>query len=189
MFQNECRYRFATFAAFDLPKSTIKIAYPERKRMEKKRRWSRLKCSPLEGFITRRKVAETSSQLFTTAAHVFRACNVTTCFWNLTPCKFVNFWKCARGTIVSIVELKTVGKFFWLVFRLFPYERLNIELIISMYFDSRKPSSSCVGYSNQDMALDSILYLDQLYREFVWTWLCSLGSGSICLLKPGIFME
>ena len=36
MFQNECRYRFATFAAFDLPKSTIKIAYPERKRMEKK---------------------------------------------------------------------------------------------------------------------------------------------------------
>ena len=36
MFQNECRYRFAAFAAFDLEKSSIKIAYPERNTAEKK---------------------------------------------------------------------------------------------------------------------------------------------------------
>ena len=47
----------------------------------------------------------------TTAAHVFRACNVTTCFWNLTLCKF------AIGSV--LVELKTVGKFSNLYFGLF----------------------------------------------------------------------
>ena len=36
-----------------------------------------------------------------------------------------------------------------------------------MYFDSRKPNSSYVGYSN--------LNLDLLHREFVWAWLCWLS--------------
>ena len=51
----------------------------------------------------------------TTSAHVVRACNVTTCFRNLIPCT-----KCARGTLVSRVELvNTVGKFSDLYFGLF----------------------------------------------------------------------
>ena len=53
------------------------------------------------------------------------------------------------------MQLKTVGK----LLRPFPYEPSNIELILSLYFDSRKPNSSCVGYSN--------LYLDLLHSKFV----------------------
>ena len=46
----------------------------------------------------------------TTAAHVFRACNVTTWLFVSLP-----FWKCTRGTH----RLKTVGKFSDLYFGLF----------------------------------------------------------------------
>ena len=48
------------FAASDSLKSSIKIAYPERNTVENSHS---LKCQLLEGFITRRKVAESSTQL------------------------------------------------------------------------------------------------------------------------------
>ena len=57
------------------------------------------------------------------------------------------------------------------------------KLIVSLYFDSTKPNSSCVGYSN--------LHLDLLHSKFVWTWplVDSVLDLLFCLLKPEIFIE
>ena len=68
----------------------------------------------------------------------------------------------------SVSFLTCISAFSWRTFAYWTHHKL-------VY--SRKPNSSCVGYSN--------LNLDQ----FVWTWLCWLSSVSICLLKPGMFME
>ena len=51
------------FAASDSSKSSIKIAYPERNGMGKNADSHSLKCLLLEGFITPRKVPESSTQL------------------------------------------------------------------------------------------------------------------------------
>ena len=80
------------------------------------------------------------------------------------------FWKCARGTQNS-------RWVFWLVFRPFPYELLNTELSISLYFDSRKPNPSCVGYLTLSGPTSS------------WICLKLTRIRSICLWKPGMFME
>ena len=70
----------------------------------------------------------------TTSAHVVRGCNVTTCFRNLIPCTFV-IWKCARGTLVSRVELvKTVGKFSDLYFGLFLTNFWTLNLLQHVFW-------------------------------------------------------
>ena len=63
LFQNECPLKGLAVVASDLPRLSNKIAYHEWNRMEKKADSHSLKCCMLEGFITRRKVAQSSSRL------------------------------------------------------------------------------------------------------------------------------
>ena len=88
----------------------------------------------------------------TAAAHVFCACNVAMCFWNLIPCKFV------------ILELTTVSKFSCILgvyFQTFEYWT-HSYIIIGLYFGFRKPNS-CIWYGSE------FIWTHLNFNVF-WTW-------------------
>ena len=70
---NRASLKILAFAASDSPKSSIKIA----KYHGEKAYGHSLKFEQLEGFVTRRKVAESSNQLISKLSHV-------TYFWKVS---------------------------------------------------------------------------------------------------------
>ena len=70
---NRASLKILAFAASDSPKSSIKIA----KYRGEKAYGHSLKCQQVEGFASRLKVAESSTQLISKRSHV-------TCFWKVS---------------------------------------------------------------------------------------------------------